>query len=89
MTRILAVVFTVLVTLLPAPAIAADPMPQTSRSRSLDFEDEIVEGMNKNPFDSVISVGKNDAAARRRIYRTKTHYEQDVKRTVREMGLMQ
>jgi hypothetical protein len=70
---------------------AADPTPPTSssRSRSIDFDEVIVEGMNKNPFDSLMSIGKRDAATSGRIYKRKSDFGPDAKRTVREMGLTQ
>ena len=45
--------------------------------------------MNKNPFDSLTSIGKNDAAGQKRIYRIKSNFRLEIQQTTLEMGLTQ
>jgi hypothetical protein len=77
---------TSLSTAAPQPVAGDNPF---GRSTSLNFEDEIVEGMNKNPFDSLTSVGKNDTRDQDRLYKKKPHFRFETKLTIREMGLLQ
>lgn len=64
-----------------------DGLPvQADRSTSIDFEDDIIEGMNKNPFDSLTRVGKQDGAGGAHLYHRKKGFGREIKQTVREMG---
>ena len=60
--------------------------PGVERATAIDFEDDIIEGMNKNPFDSLTRVGKQDGGAHGRLYRRKQGFRREIKQTVREMG---
>lgn len=80
----------------PVPAGSAVPRQPAStnsnlpavadRSTSIDFEDDIIEGMNKNPFDSLTRVGRQDGAGGGALYRRKRGFGREIKQTVREMG---
>ncbi len=78
--------------LMPGVMIAdqkAPPSGATGRTNSISFEDEIIEGMNKNPFDSVTHMSKKDDRSQRRLYKRKENFRYEMKLTIREMGLVQ
>jgi hypothetical protein len=60
-----------------------------SRGKSLDFDDEMVEGMNRNPLDSLTRVGRRDQRDHDRLYRRKQNFKREIRQTVREMGYSQ
>jgi hypothetical protein len=66
---------------------SSDGLPAVAdRSTSIDFEDDIIEGMNKNPFDSLTRVGRQDGGGGGALYRRKRGFGREIKQTVREMG---
>ncbi len=70
-----------------APAHSGASLPvQADRSTSIDFEDDIIEGMNKNPFDSLTRVGQQGGANGGHFYHRKKGFGREIKQTVREMG---
>ncbi len=71
------------------PGPVTPPVQSGSRSSSLNFEDEVVEGMNRNPFDSLTHIGKNDDRNQKHLYRKKSNFRYEIKLNIREMGLLQ
>ncbi len=72
------------------PADAGDPGSLVNnRSKSLDFDNDVIEGMNKNPLDSLTRVGKNDDKDQSRLYQRKPHFKREIRQTVREMEFAQ
>jgi hypothetical protein len=72
----------------PASGTAAGATP-AGRTKSLDFDGEVIEGMNKNPLDSLTRVGKNDDKDQSRLYQRKPHFKREIRQTVREMEFAQ
>ncbi len=71
----------------PSTPESAKQPPASGRSSSINFDDEIVEGMNKNPFDSLTNIYKRDNRDQKRLYRKKDNFNYELKLTIREMGL--
>lgn len=59
-----------------------------NRGRNLSFDDEVLEGMNKNPLDSLENVGMRSDPNGGHLYRKRTHFKKEIKRTVHEMGYL-
>ncbi len=63
-------------------ALAAE---KTKRSKVIDFEDEVVEGMNKRPLDSLSQVG--DGSKRKKkphLYRKRVGFRAETQETLTE-----
>ncbi len=61
-----------------------------SRSKVIDFEDALVEGVNKQPLDSLSQL--SDAQRRRRkvhLYRKRVGFRAETKQTLKEIRLAQ
>ena len=76
---------------LPAWAAGPVPSPKTSPAAAfqsktkLNFEDEVVEGMNRNPFDSVEHVGEEDSEGHH-LYRKRQDFKKEMPVLIQEMG---
>lgn len=68
---------------MPAPATAVSE-PEFKRSGNISFEDQLVEGMNRNPFDSLTSVQSEEMRSMGRIYKVKTRFTTEIKTTIEE-----
>lgn len=75
--------------LLAAVSGLASASEGPTRSTSLKFGDEVVEGMNKNPLDSLQMLGRKGPKSGPRLYRKKTDVSRELKKTVTEMGYSQ
>ncbi len=72
-----------------SPGAAAPPTngaPVKKRSNSLSFEDNVVEGMNKNPLDSLQQVGREDGKNHGRLYKKRTEFQNEIRQSVQEAG---
>lgn len=80
--------FASLVPAVPAISSAAPqgPFAGGKRHKSIEFEDELVEGMNKRPLDSVSQIGERERAnGRPHLYRKRVGFRQENRNTLREM----
>ncbi len=68
-----------------ARATASQVQP-SNRQKSLDFEDSVIEGMNRDPLDSVQHVGRKDPGGAGRLYRKKPDFRSETGRTLQETG---
>jgi hypothetical protein len=59
------------------------------RSKSLDFDNDVIEGMNKNPLDSLTRVGNQDDKQQGHLYRRKADFRRETRQTTQEMGYSQ
>ena len=65
----------------PTLAGAAD-----KRHKAIEFEDEVVEGMNKRPLDYVSEIAEKERnGARTHLYRKRVGFRQETQLTLREM----
>lgn len=72
------------------PANADDPGSLVNnRSKSLDFDSDVIEGMNKNPLDSLTRLGRKDDKQQGHLYRRKSNFRREMRQTVQEMGYTQ
>jgi hypothetical protein len=63
-----------------AVAYAGDP----KRQKVIDFEDEVVEGMNKRPLDSLSQISEADKRRRRpHLYRKRASFRSETAESVR------
>jgi len=62
------------------------PKPLENRSKSLSFDDSLVEGMNRNPLDSIESVGKEDTARQPHLYNKRLNFKKELKDSVKDSG---
>jgi hypothetical protein len=78
-----------------APAFADGPAPASvpstqgvgkKRSGKLEFDDNVVEGMNKNPLDSLQNVGREDGKTHGRLYKKRTDFQNEIRQSVQEAG---
>jgi hypothetical protein len=64
--------------------------PGGSRSRVIDFEDEVVEGVNRKPLDSLNQVSERDKRKRRmHLYRKRSGFRNDNEELLSEMRYAQ
>ena len=68
-----------------APAPAAANGSATGRKTSIKFEDEVIEGMNKNPLDSVEQISQQDSESQH-LYRKRKSFKDQTPSLIREMG---
>lgn len=67
-----------------AAAFAAATPPQ--RMRVIDFDDEVVEGMNKRPLDSLSHISDRDKQRRSpHLYRKRIGFRTETQMTLREL----
>jgi hypothetical protein len=80
---------------LATPAIAGDGRspdsvqgqnPPKKRGKNLEFDDNVVEGMNKNPLDSLQNVGREDGKTHGRLYKKRTDFQNEIRQSVQEAG---
>ena len=70
-----------------APANAnANAGNGAKRKSSLEFDDNVVEGMNKNPLDSLQNVGREDGKSHGRLYKKRTDFQNEIRQSVQEAG---
>ena len=66
------------------PALAA-----SSRLKSIDFDEDLVEGMNRRPLDSLQSIRDRDRKRRKRhLYRKRASFRSEVLRSVGESAFV-
>jgi hypothetical protein len=72
-------------------AVVLTPTQSVSdqRSNTLNFDDQLMEGMNRNPFDSLTHIGNPDDKNGTRLYRYKTSFKREILETAQEMGYVQ
>jgi hypothetical protein len=57
-----------------------------SRSKSIDFEGDVVEGMNKRPLDSLSQISESDRRKKRpHLYHKRTHFRPENTQKLREL----
>lgn len=66
------------------PAVSAGT--GAKRKSSLEFDDNVVEGMNKNPLDSLQNVGREDGKSHGRLYKKRTDFQNEIRQSVQEAG---
>lgn len=60
------------------------------RTKVIDFDDEVVEGMNKRPLDSVSQVSDPGKRARKpHLYRKRASFRSEIRETLRELRYAQ
>ena len=56
------------------------------RKKSLDFNEQLIEGLNKRPLDSLNSVNDGSGEGRHRhLYRKKTRFDAELRATLRDL----
>ena len=59
---------------------------ENKRQKSIDFEDEVVEGMNKRPLDSVSQISERDRSRRKpHLYRKRAGFRDETIQTLGEI----
>ncbi len=62
----------------------------SQRTKVIDFDDEVVEGMNKRPLDSVSQVSDPGKRARKpHLYRKRASFKSEIRETLRELRYAQ
>ena len=63
---------------------------EENRSRVIDFEDELVEGVNRKPLDSLNQISEKEKRKRRmHLYRKRGGFKSDNQELLREMRYAQ
>jgi hypothetical protein len=70
-------------------ADGASRSPASERSKSIDFDNDVIEGMNKNPLDSLTRVGASDDKQQGHLYRRKANFKRETRQASQEMGYSQ
>lgn len=66
---------------------AQNSAASSARSRAIDFEDELVEGMNKRPLDSVSQLaGKDRRHKKPHLYRKRSGFRDENRETLQTAG---
>lgn len=71
---------------------AGEGRPSEARKsqRVIDFDDEVVEGVNKRPLDSLSQVSERDARRRKsHLYRKRAGFKTEMAETLRELRYVQ
>lgn len=69
------------------PAAAqSTTMNLSGRKKNLSFEDEMVEGMNKNPLDSLENLAQKDGDNNGHLYRKRKHFKKEMPEVAKEVG---
>lgn len=69
-------------TLLPNTALAG------SREKVIDFEDALVEGVNRKPYDSLQALSEKERRKRRsHLYHRRLSFQSEIEETLRERAL--
>lgn len=59
----------------------------SGRSKAIDFEDELVEGMNKRPLDSVSQLGSKDRRHKKpHLYRKRSGFRDENREALQTAG---
>jgi hypothetical protein len=69
----------------PAAAAAA---PEKAHNKDLNFDDEVLEGMGKNPMDSVENLSKRDAVDNGHLYHKKANFKTEMHDSSQEAGYL-
>ena len=72
-----------------ARSVRAEGRRSGGRGRSIDFEDSVVEGVNKRPLDSLSQIGDADRRKRPHLYRKRSGFRMETLETVREIRMAQ
>jgi hypothetical protein len=73
----------------PPPSSASDDNGAPTigkRSKNLSFDNNVVEGMKKDPLDSLEHLAKNDGDPNGHLYRKRPHFKKEIKANGQEMG---
>lgn len=63
---------------------------KNKRSKVIDFEDEVVEGMNRKPLDSLSHISDpNKKKARPHLYKKRVGFRTEIKETLKTMRYAQ
>lgn len=67
------------------------PLAQAEdRQKVIDFEDQLVEGVNKQPLDSLNQISEKDKSKKRpHLYRKRASFKSETERVLQEMRLGQ
>ncbi|MEK7689591.1 MAG: hypothetical protein AAB425_01070 [Bdellovibrionota bacterium] len=75
---------------LSTPVAAADrkPAATSDRQKSIDFEEEAVEQVNRDPLDSVENLAQRDTHGGTHLYRKTLHFHPEMKRLGKDLRRM-
>ena len=59
------------------------------RSTSINFEDEMIEGINRKPLDSVNQISERDGRGKKHLYRKRAGFSDREKALTQELRLQQ
>jgi hypothetical protein len=75
-----------LIVLLLLAVAPSEVFGKESRSKNLDFEDEVVEGVNRRPLDSLATLANDKDKRKNHLYSKRFHFRAETEQTLREMG---
>jgi len=62
------------------------PSPDGESKKSIDFDGDVVEGMNRQPLDSLTSTSEGDGSGKKNhLYRRKKKFKQENRELAREI----
>ncbi len=62
------------------------PSPRRTRTKVIDFEDQVIEGVNKRPLDALALLGGNQGGQKRKhLYRKRIGYKSEIELTLQDM----
>lgn len=78
----------ILTMVLASPSAMAEK--KSKREKVIDFEDEVVEGMNKRPLDSLNQISeKNKKRKKPHLYRKRAGFRSETAETIEELRFIQ
>lgn len=78
----------IIICLLPLSALSADF--DGSRKKALDFDESLVEGVNKRPLDSLSQIAENEKNRRGlHLYWIRDNFNSQNQRSLKEIGFTQ
>lgn len=69
--------------------LSAQAWAGSNRQKMIDFDDELVEGMNKKPLDSVSQLGEGAGGKKKpHLYRKRSSFKTETRDAYRTLGMI-
>lgn len=70
-------------------SLRADAGAVAKRGKVIDFDDEVVEGLNKRPLDSLSQISERDRRRRSHLYRKRSGFSSETRETLEALRYQQ
>jgi hypothetical protein len=69
--------------------VAQTALGADKRSRTIDFDEALVEGVNRRPLDSLSHIADDAAMKNKHLYRERKGFKNEIQEALREMRSVQ